>query len=178
MSAFADRFVDHLQRLDRAALAVLRRSLAHPLGSHAPAFPFVEAFVPGEHPDDARRRALYLAAGLYALNPRHRGGEPLGRAIAQQMRDRGSESLEKRFIALLGADAQSLPTLLRHAVQLLAADERGFDFAALLDDLSALLDERPSERRDRVRQRWARDFYRVVAAPDASPDDGAEPAAA
>lgn len=64
MSDFADRFVDHLQRLDRAALAVLRRSLAHPLGSHAPAFPFVERFASGEHPNDTRRVALYLTAGL------------------------------------------------------------------------------------------------------------------
>lgn len=177
MSDFADRFVDHLQRLDRAALAVLRRSLAHPLGSHAPAFPFVERFASGEHPNDTRRVALYLTAGLYALNPRHRAGQPLARALAQQRHERDSDSLEKRFSALLGADAQGLPTLLRHAVQLLAADERGFDFAALLDDLGILLDDWPSPRRDRVRQRWARDFYRTGAEPAADAGAHAEPAA-
>lgn len=172
MTEHAKAFVHRLQGLakqDRAAMAALRRSLAFAPGAYPPSFPFVERFVARPHSNDPYRLALYLGAGLFALNPRHHDGQPIGRALAQQIdarhpNDRGKvTSLEQRFIALLAADAEALPTYLRHAVQLLAADEHGLDFAALIDDLAGWLDERLPEPRDRIRQRWAIDFYRALA---------------
>jgi CRISPR system Cascade subunit CasB len=66
----------------------------------------------------------------------------------------------------LSAEAESLPTLLRQSVSLLAADGVGCDYRQLFDDLTRLLDSLNLEARDRVRQRWARDFYRAFDAAD------------
>lgn len=162
MSNFSESFIEYLRALDqrdRGALAALRRSLGFAPGAYPPAYPVVERFAAKDGTSEPLRQALYLCAGLFALNPRHQPRRSFADALAQARIDRRSESIERRFIALLSADAETLPTHLRHAVQLLAAGELGFDFASLLDDLAAWLDPWP-DGRERARQRWARDFYR------------------
>ena len=176
MSDFHQRFIAHLRLLsgrDRGALAALRRSLAFAPGAHAPAMPFVEPFAARDSTREAQRQALYLAAGLYAANPRQRTGQSLGAALAVARRRRKSESIERRFLALLGADAEGVAVHLRHANSLLAAEELGCDYAALAADLESWLDPWNDELRDRVRQRWARDFYHDLAArePEAASAD-------
>lgn len=164
-------FIAHLSRLaerDRGALAVLRRSLTFAPGAYPAAYPFVERFVPDGHDADSLRQALYLVAGLYASHPQQ-AELTLARSFGLLMLDRQSPSIEKRFIALLSTDADGLPELLRQVVSLLAADRRGLDYAALLRDLAVWLQPWASDARDRVRQRWARDFYRVASATDAAP---------
>jgi CRISPR system Cascade subunit CasB len=177
MSEFAQSFIAHLQRLqerDRGAMAVLRRSLSFEPGSYPPAYPYVERFVAVErHAQDASRLALYLAAGLYAAHPHH-GARSLAASLGELMRKRESASIEQRFIALLGADAENLAVYLRQIISLLAADDRPLDYSLLLRDLSVWLNPRiDAERRDSVRQRWARDFYRALAAPAAEPTEQA-----
>lgn len=178
MSDHAKKFVDHLQALklnNRGALAVLRRSLAFPPGSYPPAYPFVERFVPADsHAQDGRRLSLYLSAALYAIHPEstEQGfAASLGKLfIALDKRP----SLEQRFVALLGTDAEGLPDHLRQAVSLLAAAGIGFDHAALADDLAPWLQPnftRYPERLEAIRQRWAREYYRNALAgntPDSS----------
>lgn len=166
MSEHAVRFVTYLKGLaarDRGAMAALRRSLGRPPGSDPAVYPVVERFVPDGHDLDARRRALYLIAGLFALHPVQADGVSLARAFGRLMLQRQSDSVEKRFIALLSVDDDQLPNFLRQAVTLLAADHIGLDYAALLDDAGVWMRPWASEARDRVRQRWARDFYRAVA---------------
>lgn len=182
MSDLTQAFVQHLLALrerDRGALAALRRSLGFAPGTFVEAMPVVERFVARDHPRDAWRQSLYLTAGLFASNPRHRSGASIGKALAEHARARDSASVERRFIALLAADPEALPTHLRHTMQLLAADERAIDYEALLADLAVLLDEWAAERRDGVRQRWARDFYReqqpAAARPDTAADTASEP---
>lgn len=69
MSERNDRFFEHLRHLDAGALARLRRSLAfEPPGSYAPAFRYVEPFT-GDA-GSSQRAAMYLVAGLYALEAR------------------------------------------------------------------------------------------------------------
>ena len=167
MSDYAEDFVRHLTQLrerDRGALAALRHSLGFAPGAYVPAYPAVERFVATDRPaQDAQRQALYLVAGLYALHPRH-GATSLAAGFGELMRERQSESIEKRFIALLAADAENLSNYLRQAVSLLAAGEVAIDYAALLDDLSRWLNPYiDPARRDQIRQRWARDFYRALA---------------
>jgi CRISPR system Cascade subunit CasB len=182
MSDLAERFVGHLRKLaerDRGALAVLRRSLTFAPGASPAAYPYVERFVPDGHDQDALRQALYLVAGLYASHPHHQGGTSLARSFGLLMLERQSPSIEKRFIALLSSDAEGMPELLRQVVSLMSADGRSLDYAALLDDLSTWLKPWALDARDRLRQRWARDFYR--SAPDTAPNDSpaaADPAAA
>lgn len=175
MSEHAQSFITHLIGLkesDRGAFAHLKRSLGFDPGAYPPAYPYVERFVGADrHADDPRRKALYLAAGLFALHPQHVEGTSFAATLGRVARQRESESIEHRFIALLGAEPESLPTLLRQAVSLLAADGIGCDYVALLDDLARWFDPRNPEARDRLRQRWARDFYRAYDPRAASPDD-------
>lgn len=165
MSEHAQSFIAHLSGLaerDRGALAALRRSLGFDPGTYPPAYPYVERFVgPERYADDPWRQALYLAAGLFAFHPRHQEGVSFAAALGRLARTRESPSIEQRFVALLGAEPDSLPNMLRQAVSLLAAEGYAFDFAHLLDDLARWLSPYAFEARDNLRQRWARDFYRA-----------------
>lgn len=166
MSDLSQAFVLHLQNLektDRGALAALRRSAGFAPGAYPPAYPYVERFVPADsHADDSFRLALYLTAALFARHPCQQDGQSLATALSRLMQERGG-SIEPRFIALLAADADYLPNYLRQLVSLLAADRVGVDFVKLLPDLARCLDAKQSDARDKVRQRWARDFYRQLA---------------
>ena len=168
MSDHAQSFIAHLSELaeqDRGALAQLRRGLGFAPGAFPRAYPYVERFVgPDRDANDPWRKALYLAAGLFALHPQHREGETLAAALGHLARARESGSIEQRFVALLGAGPEGLPNLLRQVVSLLAADGLAYDHVRLLDDLGVWLRPFDSEGRDRIRQRWARDFYRTYDA--------------
>jgi CRISPR system Cascade subunit CasB len=177
MSDHARSFITHLIGLrenDRGALAHLKRSLGFDPGAYPRAYPYVERFVGADkHADDPWRRALYLTAGLFALHPIHHDGVSFATALGRVGRSRDSSSIEQRFIALLGAEPDSLPTLLRQSISLLAADGQGCDYASLLGDLSRWLDSFRPETRDQLCQRWARDFYRAYE-PHSAPEEGAE----
>lgn len=172
MNEHARDFITYLIRLhehDRRALAVLRRSLSFPPGTYPPAYPYVERFVGTDrHESDPFRLALYVVAGLFALHPNN-VPRRLAASLGELMFRRGSDSIEKRFIALLGADSDNLEQYLRQIVTLLAADDSGLDYVALLNDLPYWLNTNASERRDQIRQRWARDFYGALIAHDVKP---------
>ncbi|WP_308363661.1 MULTISPECIES: type I-E CRISPR-associated protein Cse2/CasB [unclassified Microbulbifer] len=170
MSDIKQDFIAHLERLrerDRGAMAVLRRSLGFAPGAYPPAYPYVERFAAERGAQDSWRLALYVVAGLYASHPRQ-GSKTLATSLGELMRKRESDSIEQRFIALLGADAENLPVYLRQVVTLLSADDKPLGYAALLKDLATWLNPRVDvEWRDNIRQRWARDFYRALEAPAA-----------
>ncbi|MDO4725074.1 MAG: type I-E CRISPR-associated protein Cse2/CasB [Comamonadaceae bacterium] len=183
MSEHARTFIAYLQTLqekqDLGALAELRRSLAFDPGCHPRAFPYVERFVAKDmHERDARRLALYVVAGLFATHPQiseHSFAAAFGRLA--QLRKASSEheysrSIERRFIALLEADADTLHTHLRHAISLLKAAEIGLNYAQLLDDVALWMNARLDV--DRLRQRWARDFYRAAQALAENPNENPE----
>jgi len=176
----AERFIARLVTLgqhDRGAMAALRHSLAFDPGHDPRAFPYVERFVGRDaHVDDPRRRALYAAAGLFALHPLvHERplaaafGELVRRRVAGgQEQDKNRTSTERRFLAMLEADSDGLMAHLRQAVHLLVAEQLGYDHAGLLMDLNDLLGERtPPDRRDQIRRQWARHFYRALTTSDA-----------
>lgn len=171
MSEHAEQFIAHLNTLkerDRGALAALRHSLAFAPGCYPKAYPYVERFVGAAvHERDARRLALYAVAGLFARHPQQHS-RSFATALGELMARRQSPSIEGRFIALLGADAENIVDYLRQAISLLAADDIGCDYARLLDDLSYWLN--PSADPSLLRQRWARDFYRAVQAIHESTD--------
>jgi len=169
MSEHGQRFIQHLQRLakdNRGGMAALRHALAFPPGTYPKAFPLVEPFVGTDwHSNDPRRKALYAVASLYATHP-EANTDSFARAFARVFRKREeSPSIEKRFIALLGADPENILDYLRPAVQLLSSEGVGFDYVRLFDDLSIWLRSRAEpERLDRLRQAWARDFYQFPPA--------------
>jgi CRISPR system Cascade subunit CasB len=159
----SEKFVQHLISLgthDRGALAVLRHSLAFEPGTYPKAFPYVERFVSASsHERDARRLALYAVAALYARHPRHQE-QSFASAFGVLFRKRESLGIEGRFVALLGADAENIFDYLRQAIGVLASDDIGLNYLILLGDLSRWMNSKTNA--DRLRQRWARDFYSVV----------------
>ncbi|MDX3905106.1 MAG: type I-E CRISPR-associated protein Cse2/CasB [Pigmentiphaga sp.] len=173
----AQDFVAHLEGLvrkkDNAALARLRHSLAFPPGSYPPAFPHVERFVPADaHERDAYRLALYVVAGLFARHPQQTS-RSFASAFADLQRRRESGSIEQRFVALLGADPDNIANYLRQATTLLAADGIGLDYVQLIEDLSRWMNPYIDPvRRDRIRQHWARDFYRAAQDEHKNPKEG------
>lgn len=163
MSEYLEQFIarlQHLEKQDRAGLAALRRSLAFEPGSYVPALPYIEPFVNSEwHVRDSRRRALYIVAGLFAQNPLQRDTS-LSASLGKLHRKEESDSIEKRFLALLGADPENIHTYLRQIASLLHSHDLGCDYGKLFSDLSRWINPRlDPEWRDDIRQRWARDFY-------------------
>lgn len=171
MSEHAEQFIAHLIALkerDRGALAALRHSLAFESGSFPKAYPYVERFAGAAvHERDARRLALYAVAGLFARHPQSHA-QSFATALGELMKRRQSSSIEGRFIALLGADAENIVDYLRQSISLLAADAIGCDYVRLLDDLTQWLN--PNIDPSRLRQRWAREFYRAAQAASESTD--------
>ena len=166
MSNHVEQFIEHLDRLrerDRGALAILRRSLGFAPGAYPPAYAYVERFVGADRKaSDPFRLALYLVAGLYALHPQT-SGTSFATGLAELMIRRKSASIEGRFLALLDADPENLAEYLRHTMTLIAAEKLGVDYAAMFSDLVVWLNSYDAERRDQIRQKWARDFYGTLA---------------
>lgn len=167
----AARFVSELARLDRGDLAGLRRSLG---GDERGAYWLEGLYVrSGYGQEDASRKTMLgLVAGLYALKPPIRDDgeeepEPeqeqaeakaaspapsIGVLMGRLYTAQGARpSTEKRFLALLDADRGGLPHHLRQAVTLLATEHLTPDWTGLVGDLLYW--------GDRVRRKWARDFY-------------------
>ncbi|QEP44491.1 type I-E CRISPR-associated protein Cse2/CasB [Ectothiorhodospiraceae bacterium BW-2] len=163
MSELTQTYIDYLLRLkesNRAAMAHLKRSLGFTLGGYPRSYPFVEPFVNGDRPAyDAQRLALYLTAGLFAMHPNHQTKTTFAAALGQLAAQR-SDSIEKRFIALLSADPETVANYLRQNMALLASDDLGLNYATLLNDLTEWLNPYRAERHTAIKQRWARDFYR------------------
>jgi len=150
-------FVESLNRLTKTppnlgALADLRSGLPVPPG-HAPRMhryivPFLE-----EKPD-FRDRWFYTVGALFGAHQRHKQNRTFATAFRAIYRA-GSESIGKRFIAMLAAHPNDLHKHLVHAIGLLAKEDEGFDYVGLLEDLARwTLPDMP------VQNRWARDFYR------------------
>ncbi len=157
MSELTERFFQHLAKrcvADRSAGACLRRSLSFPPGEWCGAFPYVEPYISGT--SDEQRKMFYLAAGLWASAKERDGDMPFGKAVRDYVKRMQSESTEKRFIALLDADADQLPLRLRHMCAPLA--DYPIDFALLLDGLFFW-----ESGGKRTQLNWARDFYSVTA---------------
>src|SRR5262245_18694298 len=98
------RFIASLEKLhadeDRGALAALRRGLGKEPGTAAEMYPVVvPRLPPGLTPHQEEN--YYLIAALFGLHPEPRGNGSLGAAFARLRHERDSESIDKRFVALL-----------------------------------------------------------------------------
>lgn len=153
-------FVNELEKLvrreDRAALAALRRGLGKPAGTTPEMYPYVVPLAP-ERGDDA----YYLVAALFAWHPSpwHAPGRSsnLGASMARVARDSGSDSIERRFVAMLNAPGEDLPEHLRHAVGLCRAHEVPVNWLQLLRDLQRWNVPEPGRRQ--VQRQWAGSFW-------------------
>lgn len=137
---------------DRATLAELRRCLGHDLGRALYRVGWLFNRIQGE----AAVNDAILVAALFASHQGPRAGVSLGAAF-RELRDRtGSDSVEKRFVALLDSAKEDLPARMRQAVSLLKAKEIALDWEQLLSNL------RQWDNESRwVQRMWARDFWRA-----------------
>jgi len=152
-----DTFIAHLEALrdreERGALAALRRGAGSPPGAVASMYPHILPWVPRQRRVED---AAYIIGSLFALNPQPRGTGNIGKAFS--MVPRQTESLEKRFVALLSSHGEDLPYHLRQAVSLLKSSEIPIDWRQLLWDI--LYWEHESRF---VQQQWAREFWQRKA---------------
>jgi len=159
------RFVDHLCKLgardspDRAALAAMRRAARGRPGANAEIHRYVAPWIP-EDMRDREVEGYYLVAALFATHPENRPTDSerpwrtnFGASFSE-LRSRGNDSAERRFVALLNSHREDLPNHLRHAVSLLRTHGVAVDWAQLIQDL------RYWDHPDRFVQReWARSFW-------------------
>jgi len=163
-------FVKYLKDLarasDRAALAALRRAISTSGAGASFADRYIVPWLPANQ-SMWRDQCYYLVAGLFATHPFDwppgaEGPSNFGASLGKLGRE--NQSVERRFVALLNADAEQLPVRLRQAVSLLKAKEVPVDWSRLLKDLFFWDDEQRFTQRE-----WARAFWGArVAEPDQS----------
>lgn len=177
------RFFEFLGSLDaqhprprpdrRAILASLRRGLGKPPGTVPDVLKWVYPHLeldPSLSPE--RRAALedsfFITASLFALHPvSRRDGETLGRTLGRLRKGDGSESLDKRFEALIQCERRALPAHLRQAIRLGQSYGHPVDYRQLCIDI-----EQWDGDDRRVQRDWARDYWNPRRS-DPSPDDPA-----
>ncbi|SRR6266498_188544 len=102
----------------------------------------------------------YMIAPLYALHTQYTENGNMG-AHFRQLGAPDSPppaSVERRFVALLGAGREELSDVLRQCVLLLKAQSIGVNWPQLFADL--MRSYRRETDRDEVRRAWSRDFWR------------------
>ena len=147
------QFIAHLEALrdqgSRGALAALRRGLGNPPGTVPAIYPQILPWAPQNRWTED---ACYIVGPLFALHPEPGGEGNMGTAFAT-VKD-PSESLEKRFVALLNCHHDDLPNHLRQAVSLLKSKDIPVNWRRLLKDILSW------DHEDRfVQQQWAREFW-------------------
>jgi len=135
-------------REDRGMMASLRRGLGKTKG-HVAMYPFVVPYLP-DNAQEAWRYFTVAALFGYHHDPLEEEVS-LGGAMARLERN---DTLQKRFIWLLDATVDELPSRLKSVVSLLKSKKIGLDYNWLLSDLGYL--DHPDGF---VQLRWARDFY-------------------
>jgi len=150
-----DRFVEHLESLreNRGALASLRRGLGSSPGTVPAMYPYIIPWTPRNRKVE---EACYVVGSLFALYPEAGGTDDLGMAFAKVSDP--SDSLEKRFVALLNCHYDDLPNHLRQATSLLKSKDIPINWRELLQDIMGW------EHESRyIQRKWARGFWQNKA---------------
>ena len=170
MSKLSDPFLDRLSRIveDRGRRAALRKYWS-PTTRHQ-AYPVLGQL---GALDDVRKAVL---ACLYAEHPEHASGLTVGKAALRLgERKDGEHPYDRHFRRLLAcqelgdpSDPDDLAFQLHRLVKRLARDGIGLDYESLLRSWTKTSD--PSLR-EKVRLRWAADFWRSpIPEPSTSAD--------
>ncbi len=147
-------FIAALERLDSAGRARLKRNAGRALhearGVHQVFFQTLPPKIAGSPEEEI----YFLVATLYPLAKGRNDGASLGATLRAVRQLRQSESLDRRFQALLDSDIEQMYFRLRQMVRLIAASEQRIDWKQLLNDLLAW-----GHPERYVQLRWARDYF-------------------
>jgi CRISPR system Cascade subunit CasB len=151
-----NRFIRYLKNLerrqDRAALAHLRRGLGKQPKIAMEMYPYLGQFL--SHETKPRyENAVFIVAALFAYYPDAHGNVGNLGASLRQLKD-DSDSIERRFVALLNAEVEELPYYLRQVVGLLRSKEIAVNWQTLFEDI-----QKWSYNDRRVQREWARSFW-------------------
>ena len=158
---YAQAFIGSLRSLverdDRAALAALRRGLGKRPGEAAEMFPYVIPYC--VRLSEQRQNDFFLVGALFATHPGVAAApshlrDNLGASFRALAEKSGSDSIERRFVALLNAPREDLDNHLRHAASLLKAHDIAIEWAQLLRDLAGWNWESRA-----IQRRWAQAYW-------------------
>jgi len=151
-------------RQDRAALAHLRRGLSKKPGESMEMYPYVGRFI-NQETNASHDRAVFLTSALFAeYSDAAANIGDLGHSI-RQMADK-SDSIERRFVALLDAEADDLHYYLRQMVGLLKANGIAVNWNQLFKDIRGW-----TAANRGVQRRWARSFWGSADTHESHKDD-------
>ncbi|MCC5877793.1 MAG: type I-E CRISPR-associated protein Cse2/CasB [Candidatus Sumerlaeia bacterium] len=147
----------------RGVIADLRRGARTAPMVPPRVFKHVARFFPEEEKGSSGRHkvdAMLITACLFATHPSppENRGENLGGTLRRVRAKRESDSIEKRFLAMLTAGPDELPNHLRHAVSLAKASDVKIDWHQLQRDIENLIGPVDYWRR-RTTEHWARQFW-------------------
>jgi CRISPR system Cascade subunit CasB len=156
--------VEHEDRIDRAALAALRRGLGKQPGEAPQMFPVLIPMLPPGRLSFWDESCAYTVAALFAMHPaiwqektNGRRTRNLGASLRRFRETTDSEGPERRLVALLNSDREDLAEHLRGVVALLRSEDVRVDWQQLTYDLLAW------DRSGReVQRRWATSFWAQV----------------
>ncbi len=166
--AGADRweaFIDYLvaRRRRPEVMAALRRGAGKRPGTAHEMYPYVVPWLPDREDAPWDEVRYYLVATLFAVHqqssptcPHAPGAGSVGRAMWTLRGRQGvsPEAVERRFLSVVSADADTLPDRLRQTVTHLRGQSISMDYVGLGRDLQGW--GRPARP---VQRRWARDFF-------------------
>ena len=161
-------FVSYLEELrerqDRGALAAMRRWLNGDARSSVEAMRIVQPrlSMSNTRTRDTREEVSLLVGALFALHDAPGGSGNLGDAFRRLSGDAAEPpaNIERRFMALLSSDERDIDAALRQAVMLLKAGGIAVDWHQTYSDLMSWKGS-DLQKREYVRRRWARSFWRA-----------------
>lgn len=152
-------FVDFLyvlnEKEDRGALSSLRKGLGKKPGTEPSMYKYVIPFIPNKAMK-WEEDVYYIIASMFAMYPSKGGENNMGHVFRKLYELSESESIEGRFIALLRANKDEVPTHLRHAIALSKSKEIPIDWNQLFKDLKKWNWENRT-----TQMKWANSYWRV-----------------
>lgn len=153
--------VEPEERIDRAALAALRRGLGKRPGEAPEMFPVLIPLLPHERLWEWDEICAYTVAALFAMHPVMWDGAEDGRwrrnlgASMRRFKEKTtSDGPERRMVALLNSDRDDLSEHLRGVTALLRSEDVPVDWNQLAYDL---LDWNHPSRK--VQRHWASAYW-------------------
>ena len=163
----AHPYVDYLFSLSsgqqKGAIADLRRGLSDPPAASPAMFPYVAKWVSDADRYTWKEKVYYLVAALFAYyqsgggqakNIRRTTGNLGDHCREASQKEQKSKSFEMRFAALLKANDEDLPILLRQMISLLKSADVAVNWDQLFYDLCHW-----NSQKNFVQHRWSNSYW-------------------